>query len=75
MTPDTSRLRVSPIPRLALNLEQAGQSVDLCGKTIANLIRDGRLRSVRVGTRHLVPITELQCWLDAEAGLTAEGEA
>jgi len=59
---------VAPVQRMALSMEESGQAVGVCGKTIANLIRDGRLRSVRVGTRHLVPITELQRWLDREAG-------
>ncbi len=74
MTPDTSRLSVSPVPRLALNLEESGEAISVCGKTVANLIRDGRLRSVRVGTRHLVPVSELQRWLDSEAGQTVESE-
>jgi len=60
-------MQVSPIPRLSLSLEEAGAAIGLCGKTVATLIHDGRLRSVRVGTRHLVPISELQRWLDTEA--------
>lgn len=70
---ETSRLNVSPVPRLALSIEEAGQAVGLCGKTVSKLIADGRLRSVRVGTRHLLPVSELQRWLDREAG-PAEGE-
>lgn len=68
---DTSpmqRMQISPVPRLALSLEEAAQAVGLCAKTVATLIRDGRLRSVRVGTRHLVPVSELQRWLTDEAG-------
>lgn len=62
------RMQVAPIPRLALSLQEAAQAVGVCGKTVSALIHDGRLRSVRVGTRHLVPISELQRWLDTEAG-------
>lgn len=66
MTPDTS-LRVSPVPRLSLSLEEAGQAVGLCSKTVGKLITDGRLRCVHVGTRRLIPVTEIQRWLDAES--------
>lgn len=73
MTDLTRSLTVSPVQRQALSLEEAGQAVGVCSKTVSNLIRDGRLRSVRVGTRHLVPVSELQRWLDAEAGLAESG--
>lgn len=66
MTPDTS-LRVSPVPRMALSLEESGQAIGLCSKTVSKLIGDGRLRCVMVGTRRLIPVTELQRWLDAES--------
>lgn len=66
MTPDTS-LRVSPVPRMALSLEEAGKAIGLCSKTVSKLIADGRLRCVMVGTRRLIPVTELQRWLDAES--------
>ncbi len=68
MTHDTS-LRVSPVPRLSLSMEETAQAIGLCSKTVGKLIADGRLRCVTVGTRRLVPISELQKWLDREAGL------
>jgi excisionase family DNA binding protein len=71
MTPDTL-MRVSPIPRMALNLEEAGQATDLCSKTVGKLISDGRLRCVMVGTRRLIPIVEIQRWLDREAAQSSE---
>jgi excisionase family DNA binding protein len=66
MMPETS-LRVSPVPRMALSLEESGQAIGLCSKTVSKLIGDGRLRCVMVGTRRLIPVTELQRWLDAES--------
>lgn len=66
MTPDTW-LRVSPVPRLALSVDETGKSTDLCGKTVSKLIAEGRLRCVTVGTRRLIPVTEIQRWLDREA--------
>ena len=66
MTHDTSP-RVAPVPRMALSVDETGMTVDLCGKTVGKLISDGRLRCVTVGTRRLVPLTEIQRWLDREA--------
>ena len=66
MTPDTSQ-RVAPVPRLSLNIEETGQAISLCGKTVAKLITEGRLRCVRVGTRRLIPVAEIERWLNAEA--------
>lgn len=63
----TDTLRVSPIPRMALSLEESGQAIGLCSKTVAKLINEGRLRAANVGTRRLVPVTEIQRWLDREA--------
>jgi excisionase family DNA binding protein len=73
MTPDT--LRVSPVPRMALSLEESGQAIGLCSKTVAKLINEGRLRAVSVGTRRLIPVSELQRWLDREAAQSSDAEA
>lgn len=73
MTHDTSP-RVSPVPRLSLSMEETGQAIGLCSKTVAKLIADGRLRCVTVGTRRLVPTTEIQRWLDREAASSSEQE-
>jgi len=71
MTPDTS-LRVSPVPRMALSLEETGQAIDLCSKTVGKLITDGELRCVMVGTRRLVSVTEIQRWLDRKSAQSSE---
>jgi excisionase family DNA binding protein len=61
--------RVAPVPRLSLSVEEAGQAVGLCGKTVSKLIAEGRLRAVRVGTRRLIAVTEIERWLTAEASV------
>ncbi|MDA0284783.1 MAG: excisionase family DNA-binding protein [Planctomycetota bacterium] len=73
MTHDTSP-RVSPVPRLALSMEETAQAIGLCGKTVGKLIADGRIRFVSVGTRRLVPLTEIQRWLDREAASASDHE-
>lgn len=71
----TDTLRVSPVPRTALSVEETAQSTSLCGKTVGKLITDGRLRCVMVGTRRLVPVSEIQRWLDREAAQSSVAEA
>ena len=66
MRHDTS-LRVAPIQKQALSLAEAEQAVPLCTKTLLKLIADGRLRALRVGTRWVIPVSEIQAWLDREA--------
>jgi excisionase family DNA binding protein len=66
MTPDTS-LRVCPVPRMALSLEETGKAIGLCSKTVSKLIAEGRIGCVMIGTRRLIPVSELQRWLDAES--------
>lgn len=70
---DTSP-RVSPVPRMALSLEETGQSTSLCSKTVSRLIAEGKLGCVTVGTRRLVPLTEIQRWLDREAASLSDQE-
>lgn len=60
------------VPRLALSMAETGQAINTCGKTVGKLITDGRLRCVMVGTRRLVPVTEIQKFLDREAAQSPE---
>jgi len=61
------------VPRLALGLDEAAAAI--------NLSRDGferyvlaELRVVRVGRRIVVPIRELEKWIDRHANVPLEGE-
>ena len=60
---------------MALSLEESGKAIGLCSKSVAKLINEGRLRAVNVGTRRLIPVAELQRWLDREAAKSSEQEA
>jgi excisionase family DNA binding protein len=55
---------VSP---LGLTVKQAAKTTTLHEQTIRQLLRDGRIRSVRVGRRHVIPRTELERFLSVEA--------
>lgn len=51
------QVRLVSIPRCA-------ELLSVSGSTVRRMIRSGELRSVRVGTRLLVPLTELKALAD-----------
>ncbi len=64
--------KTSAIPRLALSKAEAaaslGVSVDFFDEHVAH-----ELRMARVGRRRLVPVRELERWLDRHAALALDG--
>jgi excisionase family DNA binding protein len=64
-TPRHSRSFVVPEP-LLISVRQAAAELP-CGRdTMYELIRQGRIRSVRIGRRLLVPRTELEAFVERE---------
>ena len=62
------------VPRLALRLEEAAEAIGVSHDYFAKNIAP-ELRIVRRGSRvRLVPISELQAWLDANASYALTGE-
>lgn len=57
------------VPRLALNVREACQSLGVSWDTW-KLHVEPEVKLVRLGARKLVPVTELQRWLDAHAERT-----
>ena len=55
-----------PPPALALTVEQAAAALSVSWDTWKEHIEPD-VRIVRVGRRKLIPVTELQAWLDAHA--------
>lgn len=53
-------------PRLALSREEAAESIGVSVDTLERYVLDG-LKVVRMGRRVLVPISELQAFLDRSA--------
>jgi excisionase family DNA binding protein len=53
--------------RKALNLAEAGQMIGVHAHTVRKLIKEGRLSVVRVGSRVLVPVAEIERFLDRTA--------
>jgi hypothetical protein len=64
----------APIPRLALSREEAAAA---CGMSLDSFERycQPHVRMLRFGRMRLVPVRELERWLDENAELTLEGAA
>jgi excisionase family DNA binding protein len=49
----------SPIPRTALRVDEAARSLGLSRTGLYRLIREGKIRVVKVGSRTVIPLTAL----------------
>ena len=54
------------VSRLGLTVAGFAEATTLHPQTVRQLLRDGRIRSVRVGRRHVIPRTELERFLSVE---------
>ena len=63
---------VAPIPRLALTREEAAASVGMSLDSFERHVQP-TLRLVRLGRMRLVPIGELEHWLENRAQRTLDG--
>jgi len=62
----------APIPRLALTREEAAAAVGMSLDSFERHVQP-TLRLVRLGRMRLVPIAELERWLDEHAERTLDG--
>jgi excisionase family DNA binding protein len=62
----TAELIVSPVPRVALSIEEACAALGVSWDTWSEHIAP-HVKIVRVGRRKLVPVAELEKWLATEA--------
>lgn len=63
-----TKIDTAPVPRLALNSAELAEAVNLSKRTIDGLAAEGKLPSVRIGTRRLFPVVLVEEWLRANAG-------
>jgi len=56
------------VPPMLLSLEQAAEAMSLSRTFLCLLIKDGSLRSIKIGKRRLIPVTEIQAF--ARRGVT-----
>ena len=65
----SAKPNIAPPPRLALNIKEACASLGISWDVWREHVEPS-VRLVRIGARKLVPVTELQRWLDENADTT-----
>jgi len=51
---------------MAVNVETAGELLSISRTQAYKIIRDGELKTVDIGSKKIVPLTEIQRFLDAK---------
>jgi hypothetical protein len=64
--------RARSVPRLGLTPVEAAESIGMSADTFDRYVRDG-LRWVRCGSKKVVPVGELEQWLDENAERVVPG--
>jgi excisionase family DNA binding protein len=57
---ETESPRKSPVPKMAYSMAETAAALGITKPTAYKLVAQGRLRTVMVGARRLVPITEIE---------------
>jgi excisionase family DNA binding protein len=52
-----------PIPKLALSVDHAGTALGVSGRTVWTLTQRGELGYLKIGSRRLIPISELNRYI------------
>lgn len=65
-------LTTAPIPRLALTRDEAAAAIGMSLDSFERHVQP-TLRLVRLGRMRLVPVAEMQRWLDENAKRTLDG--
>jgi hypothetical protein len=68
---DSQDQRLAPIPRLALSREDAATALGMSLDSFERHVQP-TVRMCRLGRMRLVPVVELQRWLDENAARTLE---
>jgi len=53
--------------RLAVTYREAGDSIGVCERVIWQLVKDGKLKAVRIGRSVRIPVSELERFVSAPA--------
>ena len=54
-------------PRMAYSVEETAQALGIGRGLVFMLLREGQLKSIRLGKRRLIPAAELQAFMDRQA--------
>ena len=64
----TSRITASTVAPVVYRVDEAAEALRISRDTVYELIRSGRLRTIKVGTRRLVPLVALHEYVSGELG-------
>ncbi len=70
----TDPLTIEPVPRVALRISEAAESLGISPRTMAELIAAREVPTVRIGRVVLIPVDELRLWLSERAQQANDGE-
>ena len=56
--------------RLAVTYREAGDSLGVCERVVWQLVKDGRLKAVRIGRSVRIPVSELERFVAETASAT-----
>ncbi|BDU70254.1 hypothetical protein GETHOR_23550 [Geothrix oryzae] len=54
---------ITPVERLAVRVEEAAEILGIGRSMLFILLKEGRLKSVKIGKRRLIPMLELEAFL------------
>lgn len=54
-------------PKLAVTYREAGNSLGVCERVVWQLVKDGRLKAVRIGRSVRIPVSELERFVSESA--------
>jgi len=54
---------ITPVERLAVRVEEAAEILGIGRSMLFLLLKEGRLKSVKIGKRRLIPLLELEAFL------------
>jgi len=63
---DTKQVEATP-GRLAHSVEEAAHALGIGRSLVFALLKDGKLKSIKIGKRRLIPVVELQAFLDRQS--------
>ena len=69
------RVLTARVPKLALTIAEAAQSLGLSERTIESMVKKGELPVRRVGRRVLLPVDALRKWINDIDGVSLNDDA
>lgn len=48
------------VGRLGLNIDEAATAIGVCRRTVCTLITTGRLKSIKIGRRRVIPVAAVR---------------